>query len=1158
MNVRRDPSTHQVRFSKRFARYLEGRNLGDELRYILDRRSALKFPGNMLHRPELLLNPWAIRQTDAEDLRSIAGDDWSAESEDLGRKLPRLTSSAIGSKPINQGAFSNLDFLATAAEVYLNLIPDEKGRLEIPLPADGAHQAYEVVAIHGDQIVSQSVYLPEMPLAIQDLRLPKSLDGEKHFAENKRITEITAGQVLELKSAGTGEMEVFDSLAKVFQLFQTLSGNSALQDFQFILDWPDLSNEERLKKYSEFACHELNFFVYRKDPEFFRAVVLPYLANKREKTFLDHFLLHTDLTIYRQPWHYARLNTAERCFLADRQESEHPMTLSFLQDSFDSQTPDLEKWNRLFQTGLRIGRMENASRRGGMGGGGIGGGAFFGEPLEQAQAANNTSGMAARYGMAKSSLGIDADGLRRSSGRIRNAILADAKRKKAPAPAAKPGLGRGRAGGSNDKQLASDLARRQTIRSYYREAEKTQAWAENHYWKLPKDQQSTGLVGINSFWVDYIQRDRTGVFLSPAIAEAAGSFSEMMLALSVLDLPIRINQPAFTVQEDGSGIRFDSPAITFHKQIREVSVSDEEQNPVLVNQAIFKPRATSGRQDAAKSLDYTNGNLQMRTLYGCEIVVTNPTGEDRKLDILLQIPEGAVPVQNGFYTRSRYVQVLPHTTHRITYFFYFPVPGEFMHFPVHVSSNGNPVASAQTRTITVLESLTEKDTQSWEYIAQEGSMEQVIDFLKNKNLKNLPLDLVAWRVSKKSSYLAITEVLRNRHYFNHDIWAYSLLHKDPTGIEETLLHQKRFINQCGLSLDSPLLQIDPVARGLYQHIEYRPLYNPRIHAFGSKRQILNEQFFLQYKQFLEILSYRSELNQEDLLAIVYYLLLQDRVEEGLHFFNRIDGISPVSKIQFDYLKAYLSFYLLDPEEARRIAESYRDYSVIKWREKFLKILNQVDEIQGEQSLITDEKDRDQRQTQLASTEPDFEFSVDSGKVRLNYQNLNEVSVSYYLMDLEFLFSRNPFLQQGGQRFTFIRPNRMESLSLPEGRTTFSFDLPSDFQNRNILIEIKGGGKRKTQTFYSNDLNVQIVENFGQVKVVHRNSGKPLSKVYVKVYARTENDEIKFHKDGYTDLRGRFDYASLNDGQIGQVSQFAMLILSENNGAVVREFDPPQR
>ena len=44
--------------------YAAARTLGDEYRYIIDRRYATKFPGNMLERPSLLLNPWPIRTTE--------------------------------------------------------------------------------------------------------------------------------------------------------------------------------------------------------------------------------------------------------------------------------------------------------------------------------------------------------------------------------------------------------------------------------------------------------------------------------------------------------------------------------------------------------------------------------------------------------------------------------------------------------------------------------------------------------------------------------------------------------------------------------------------------------------------------------------------------------------------------------------------------------------------------------------------------------------------------------------------------------------------------------------------------------------------------------------------------------------------------------------
>ena len=65
-------------------------------------------------------------------------------------------------------------------------------------------------------------------------------------------------------------------------------------------------------------------------------------------------------------------------------------------------------------------------------------------------------------------------------------------------------------------------------------------------------------------------------------------------------------------------------------------------------------------------------------------------------------------------------------------------------------------------------------------------------------------------------------------------------------------------------------------------------------------------------------------------------------------------------------------------------------------------------------------------------------------------------------------------------------------------------------------------------------------------------------MYVKVYAQMKDGRVRFYKDGYTDLRGRFDYASLNTNELDFVDKFALLVLSEEHGAVVREAAPPKR
>ena len=61
---------------------------------------------------------------------------------------------------------------------------------------------------------------------------------------------------------------------------------------------------------------------------------------------------------------------------------------------------------------------------------------------------------------------------------------------------------------------------------------------------------------------------------------------------------------------------------------------------------------------------------------------------------------------------------------------------------------------------------------------------------------------------------------------------------------------------------------------------------------------------------------------------------------------------------------------------------------------------------------------------------------------------------------------------------------------------------------------------------------------------------------IRVHLR--GGEVRFFKDGYTDVRGRFDYASLSTSDLDRVERFALLVMSDQHGALIREAAPPQR
>ena len=150
------------------------------------------------------------------------------------------------------------------------------------------------------------------------------------------------------------------------------------------------------------------------------------------------------------------------------------------------------------------------------------------------------------------------------------------------------------------------------------------------------------------------------------------------------------------------------------------------------------------------------------------------------------------------------------------------------------------------------------------------------------------------------------------------------------------------------------------------------------------------------------------------------------------------------------------------------------------------------------------------------------------------------------------------MKEDPDQFTYLVPNTTAKIELPAKKIAHTFALSKAFHSSNVMVEIVANGIRKSQAYYANTLAVQMIENYGQVRVTDQAKGKALPKTYVKVYGKLANGQVRFYKDGYTDLRGRFDYVSLNTGELDTVTSFAILILNEKHGAIIREAKPPKQ
>ncbi|MFN6105891.1 MAG: hypothetical protein ACK5EA_15785, partial [Planctomycetaceae bacterium] len=503
------------------------------------------------------------------------------------------------------------------------------------------------------------------------------------------------------------------------------------------------------------------------------------------------------------------------------------------------------------------------------------------------------------------------------------------------------------------------------LRALYRQPEKTKEWAENNYHHLTIDRQDANLITVNAFWRDYARHPANEPFVSRNFAEASRNFPEMLLALAVLDLPFVSpkQEPVF----DTAKMTLTPPdlAVATHEEIREVAAREPAAR-VLVGQTYFRLGDRHRTVDGEQVDNYVTEEFLIHTVYGCQVVVTNPNSSRQKLNVLLQIPQGSIPVLNGRETKSVFITLEPYHTQTLEYHFYFPAAGDFDHFPVHVSRNDELVAFAAPFTCHVVEKPTKIDQKSWDYVSQFGTSDEVLAFLDANNVSALNLDRIAWRMHDKAFFETVVAKLAARHVYSHTLWSYALKHNVPGAAREFLQHADPLVNEIGGRLKSSLVTIDPVLRRTFEHLEYKPLVNARAHALGKRRQIVNDRFHEQYHRWLTQAAYDRELSTDDKLTATYYLLLQDRVVEARELFAQVPVAEATSRLQYEYCAAYLDFVNDEPSQARAIAQKYVDHPVDRWRNTFQTIIAQLDEAEGKDTQVVDPRNRDQQQGALAA------------------------------------------------------------------------------------------------------------------------------------------------------------------------------------------------
>ena len=330
--------------------------------------------------------------------------------------------------------------------------------------------------------------------------------------------------------------------------------------------------------------------------------------------------------------------------------------------------------------------------------------------------------------------------------------------------------------------------------------------------------------------------------------------------------------------------------VIFHKDITEASMDGQ---PIMVMQNFFDPADRFITEKGEQIEKHVKDEFLRHKAYSCGVVVTNVSSARQRVEVLLQVPVGAIPISKSLFTKSVFVDLQPYTTQRLEYSFYWPAAGVYDHFPAQVCKDEKVIASALPTRLNVVNAFTKHDKESWEFTSQMGTEEDVLNYLRKHNVMAIDLERIAWRMSNKDFFAKVVSILNSRHVFVPTLWSYALKHKDLTIAAQYLQYREKDLAKLvGPYFQAPFVNTDPVKLKQIEHLEYWPLVNARAHQLGEERVILNDKFKKQYEKLLSNLKFKAELNDEDLLALTYYLLLQDRIDEAIKLFSRIKSLSP--------------------------------------------------------------------------------------------------------------------------------------------------------------------------------------------------------------------------------------------------------------------------
>jgi len=1127
------PNTHpEVNgWAPKPSRYTAAHTIAADSAYVLNRKTPKAVP-NMMTVPSVTSGPWAPgggvkppppleREPSVQELDTGRVRVYEKGFIDVyGTDLKKLHDT------------SNLEFLSETARSNPNLKPDKDGMVQIPPNFyTEQHRLLYFVAVDDDNTVLRHVIMDESEQATvtNDCTLSPGLPVAEHYMERRRCMCLMPGDELRIEDILTSEFEPFEGIDELFYLFRALKSQESqeakeeLAQFEWLVCWESLSDAEKLAKWEQYQCNEINFFLYQKDKQFFNTVVVPAIGSKLQKSFMDQYLLGSELDAWIKLDLLQTLNTFERILLAAELGGQWATNCCQNIAVEADLVPD--------------------------------------PPQENDR----------RILLALKSRQLSQDLMDASMERPKQAAkdMGDVKEGDVVADQTIAGL---------DISFGADEVKQNDVSGDDGPADLTMVHEERWYYNVALKDQTKDLITANKFWSDYanylcgIVRSR-GRFLSEHAIKCTKNLSEMLLVLAVTDLPFSAESPKMTELPATASRRpatliAGNPVMIF---LKEIAPSTVRTSSFSISTNYFDPSNKTEVVDGKtvdKFLlpkDYT---FKAGKVYGCRAVITNVSSYTATVELLMQIPGGSIPVNgsvgdSGFRTKNFVVGIPAFATHKKEYYFYWPAAGTFEHWPAHICKNGYSVGLSNMATTVTVAMNPPEFHDNYRELCEDGDDKEVLDYLaqaatpkRKGGLGNLwQLDLTKLRnVCSKSMDLwsDVCKFLASKNIYVKELWSLSLKFAKKGDAQpmlgEYLNNNPDFRPFCGPKLDNGVVNYDGYDYRDFQYTQLTPMLNQRVETTQALPDILKNN----YRAFLDRMCMSSSAISSSALAdkaaLCCYLLQQQRYDKAAEAFKAINPSQARKEFAetYDYMGAYVALTMNDPGTAWKLAQPHVKNENLppQIKAKWQAICDQCQESKNistaDQTFIPE---------RIAAEPPMYDIECLKHKLRIKHNKSAKgpVMLEFWIMDLEMLFSAAPF-GENMNSYKYVQPNKTMKQTLTQGTQT-TVNIPEDLRNCNSIIRLSWGDPDKNVVVndYDNEIDVQIAKPIGEVRVVsteERSAGQPVKGAYCKVYSKNSDGTEQFYKDGYTDIRGRFNYRDISNSDQNSAVKYALLVTTD--------------